>query len=95
MGQFTAFVYQEDRRFRIVVDGLGSGSAWSLFEAEDVARRIIERHVRASYPERSLSAVDTAVGAMNFHIEVVRSDGSRERRQLWLRTERGPRDVNR
>lgn len=95
MGQFTAYVFQEERRYRVVVDGLGSGSAWSLFEAEDVARRMIERHVRASYPERTLSAAGAALGTMNFHIEIVRSDGSRERRELWLRTERGPREATR
>jgi hypothetical protein len=88
MGQFTAYVFQEERRFRIVVEGLGSDSATSLFEAEDAARRMIERHVRSSYPERGNSAPADALGAMNFQLEIVRSDGSRERRELWLRTGR-------
>jgi hypothetical protein len=84
MGQFTAYVFQEERGYRIVVEGLGSDSASSLFGAEDAARRLIERHVRASYPERGPSAPDDALGAMNFQLEIVRSDGSRERRELWL-----------
>ncbi len=94
MGQFTAYVFQEERRYRIVVDGLGTDSASSLFEAEDAARRLIERHVRASYPERGPAPPADALGVMNFQLEIVRSDGSRERRELWLRTERslrGPR----
>jgi hypothetical protein len=86
MGQFTAFVFQELRQYRIVVDGLGSDTAASLFEAEDAARRMIERHVRASYPERAGAPPADALGAMNFQLEIVRSDGSRERRELWLRT---------
>ncbi|MFZ0830482.1 MAG: hypothetical protein WCB18_03465 [Thermoplasmata archaeon] len=85
MSQFTAYLFQEERRYRILVDGLGSESARSLFEAEDAARRLIERHVRASYPERRPSTPDDALGAMNFQLEIVRADGSRERRELWLR----------
>jgi hypothetical protein len=88
MGQFTAYVFQEASRYRIVVDGLGSEMARSLFEAEDAARRLIERHVRASYPERGPSSPPDALGAMHFQLEIVRSDGTRERRELWLRTER-------
>jgi len=86
MGQFTAYVFQEEGRYRVVIDGLGTDSAASLFEAEDAARRLIERHVRASYPERGPSAPVDALGAMNFQLEIVRSDGSRERRDLWVRT---------
>jgi hypothetical protein len=86
MGQFTAYVFQEAHRYRIVVDGLGSDTATSLFGAEDAARRMIERHVRASYPERGRAAPTDALGTMNFQLEIVRSDGSRERRELWLRT---------
>jgi hypothetical protein len=86
MGQFTAYVFQEARQYRIVVDGLGSDTASSLFGAEDAARRMIERHVRASYPERGRASPVDALGAMNFRLEIVRSDGSRERRELWLRT---------
>jgi hypothetical protein len=89
MGQFTAYVFQEERRYRVVVDGLGSDTAASLFEAEDAARRLIERHVRASYPERGPSPPVDALGAMHFQLEIVRSDGSRERRELWLNTGRG------
>jgi hypothetical protein len=85
MGQFTAYVFQEDRRFRIVIEGLGTDSASSLFEAEDAARRLIERHVRASYPERDTASPPDALGTMNFQLEIVRSDGSRERRELWFR----------
>jgi hypothetical protein len=88
MGQFTAYVFQEERRYRIIVEGLGTESAASLFEAEDAARRLIERHVRASYPERGGTPPSDALGAMNFSLEIVRSDGSRERRELWLRTVR-------
>jgi hypothetical protein len=88
MGQFTAYVFQEERRYRIVIEGLGSDSASSLFEAEDAARRLIERHVRASYPDRGPMTPADALGAMNFQLEIVRSDGSRERRELWLHTSR-------
>jgi hypothetical protein len=91
MGQFTAYVFQEEQGYRIVIDGLGTDSATSLFGAEDAARRLIERHVRASYPERGPTAPLDALGAMNFQLEIVRSDGSRERRELWLRTGRGNR----
>lgn len=90
MGQFTAYVFQEDRRYRVVVDGLGTESARSLFEAEDAARRLIERHVSASYPERPTALPEDSLGAMNFQLEIVRRDGTRERRELWLRT-RPPR----
>lgn len=90
MGQFTAIVFQEDRQFRVVVDGLGSDVAGSLFEAEEIARRLIERHVRASYPLRPPFAPDDALGSMHFQLEVVRSDGIRERRELWMRS-RHPR----
>lgn len=86
MGQFTAYVFQETGRFRIIVDGLGAETASSLFEAEDAARRLIERHVRASYPERRGDPPADALGMMNFQLEIVRSDGSRERRKLWLRS---------
>jgi hypothetical protein len=88
MGQFTAYVFQEEGRYRIVVEGLGTDVATSLFAAEDAARRLIEKHVRASYPERAPSAPADALGAMNFQLEIVRADGSRERRELWLRSER-------
>jgi hypothetical protein len=88
MGQFTAYVFEEDGRYRIVVEGLGTDSARSLFEAEDAARRLIERHVHASYPERGTPAPADALGSMNFQLEIVRSDGSRERRELWLRSGR-------
>jgi hypothetical protein len=88
MGQFTAFVFQEERGYRVLVDGLGTESARSLFEAEDAARRLIERHVLASYPNRKPSTPDDALGAMNFQLEIVRADGSRERRELWLRLQR-------
>jgi hypothetical protein len=84
MGQFTAYVFQEEGQYRIVIDGLGSDTALSLFEAEDAARRLIERHVRASYPDRGPVAPTDALGAMNFQLEIIRSDGSRERRELWL-----------
>lgn len=87
MGQFTATVFQEERRYRVVVDGLGAGAAGSLFEAEDVARRLIERHVRASYPDRTPAAPGDALGAMSFRLEIVRSDGTRERRELWVRSQ--------
>ena len=90
MGQFMAYVFQEARQYRIVVEGLGSDSAASLFEAEDAARRLIERHVRASYPERGGTPPPDSLGTMNFQLEIVRSDGSRERRELWLRTGRAP-----
>lgn len=86
MSQFTAVVFQEDRRYRVVVDGLGMETAESLFEAEDSARRMIERHVRASYPERAPAAPEDALGAMSFRLEIVRSDGTRERRELWVRS---------
>ncbi|MCI4353565.1 MAG: hypothetical protein L3K14_09345 [Thermoplasmata archaeon] len=86
MSQFTAVVFQEDRRYRVVVDGLGMESAGSLFEAEDAARRLIERHVRASYPERAHVPPEDAIGAMSFRLDVVRSDGTRERRELWVRS---------
>jgi len=95
MSQFTAYVFQEDRRYRVLVDGLGTESARSLFEAEDAARRLIERHVRASYPERRPSAPGDALGAMNFQLEIVRADGTRERRELWLRIEKPRRARNR
>lgn len=95
MGQFTAFVFQEERRYRVVVEGLGTDFARSLFEAEDTARRLIERHVRASYPERDPSAPDDVLRAMNFRLEIVRSDGSRERRQLGWRTGTVPRNRKR
>ncbi|MGC2289093.1 MAG: hypothetical protein WA688_04475 [Thermoplasmata archaeon] len=88
MGQFTAFVFQEEGRYHVVVDGLGTDVALSLFEAEDAARRLIERHVQASYPERRPSVPADALGMMSFQLEIVRSDGSRQRRELWLRTER-------
>jgi len=88
MGQFTALVFQEERGYRVVVEGLGTGTARSLFEAEDAARRLIEQHVRASYPEREPGSPEDALGAMNFRLEIVRSDGSRERRELWLRNQR-------
>ena len=91
MAQFTALVYREDDLYRVVVDGLGTDSARSLFEAEDVARRLIERHVGASYPERMPPPPADALGAMRFRLEIVRSDGSRERRELWLRIAGAPR----
>ena len=91
MAQFTAHVFQEGRRYRVVVEGLGFESARSLFEAEDAARRLVERHVRVSYPERPPTRPDDALGAMGFRLEVVRSDGTQERRELWLRSQRpGP-----
>jgi hypothetical protein len=90
VAQFTAYVFQESGRYRVVVDGLGTDLALSLFEAEDAARRMIERHVRASYPVRGPAPPVDAVGAMNFRLEIVRSDGSRERRELWLRLARPP-----
>lgn len=68
----------------MVVEGLGSGTAISLFEAEDVARRLIERHVRSSYPDRTPMTPSDASGSMQFRLEIVRSDGIRERRELWL-----------
>jgi hypothetical protein len=88
MGQFTAHVFEEEGRYRVVVDGLGADWARSLFEAEDAARRLIERHVHASYPERGTPAPADALGSMNFQLEIVRSDGSRERRELWLQSSR-------
>jgi hypothetical protein len=88
MGQFRAYVFEEEGRYRVVVEGLGTDSARSLFEAEDTARRLIERHVRASYPERGTPEPTDALGTMNFQLEIVRSDGSRERRELWLRSGR-------
>lgn len=88
MGQFTAYVFQEERRYRVVVEGLGTDTAESLFGAEDAARRLIERHVRSSYPDREPLPAGGALGAMNFELEIVRSDGTRERRELWLRRER-------
>ncbi len=85
MGNFTAVIFQEGRCYRVVVDGLGGGEARSIFEAEDVARRLIETHVVTSYPEREIPAPADAVGRMNFRIEIVRSDGTSERRELWFR----------
>lgn len=89
MPQFTAYVFQEGLRYRVVVDGLGSDLALSLFGAEDAARRLIDRHVRASYPNRVVAPPGDAVGAMTFQLEIIRADGRRERRELWIRT-RGP-----
>lgn len=86
MGQFTAYVFPEDEFYRVVVDGLGTALAISLFEAEDIARRLIERHVRSSYPDRAPGAPSDALGSMQFHLEIVRSDGVRERRELWIRS---------
>lgn len=88
MPQFTAYVFQEDLRYRVVVEGLGTETALSLFGAEDAARRLIERHVRASYPSRVIAPPRDAAGAMTFELEIVRSDGRRERKELWLRTRR-------
>jgi hypothetical protein len=88
MGQFAAYVFEEERRYLVVIDGLGAEWAASLFEAEDVARRLIERSVRTSYPDRREAVPADALGAMNFRLEIVRSDGSRERRELLLRTNR-------
>ena len=91
MPQFRALLFPEEGGYRVVVEGLGGDSARSLFEAEDAARRLIERHVRASYPERTWIELGEALGAMNFQLEIVRSDGSRERRELWLRSVRSAR----
>jgi len=85
MAQFTAYVYQGDREYRVVVEGLGAAVARSLFEAEELARRLIEQQVRAAYPLRRAPAPSDALGAMNFDLEIVRADGTRERRELWLR----------
>lgn len=91
MPQFRALLFPEDGGYRVVVEGLGGDSARSLFEAEDIARRLIERHVRASYPDRTWLELGEALGAMHFQVEIVRSDGRRERRELWLRSDHSAR----
>lgn len=98
MPQFRALLFPEEGGYRVVVEGLGGDSAQSLFEAEDIARRLIERHVRASYPDRTWSELGEALGAMHFQLEIVRSDGRRERQELWLRSNHSaqpPRGVRR
>jgi hypothetical protein len=86
MSQFTAVVFQEHRGYRVVIDGLGCEVAHSLFEAEELARRLIERHLLASYPERISVRPEDAVGTIQFRLKIIRSDGSRERRELWMRS---------
>jgi hypothetical protein len=85
MVHFTAAVFHEGRRLLVAIEGVGQVEARSLFEAEDLARRLIEWHVGAAYPDRTIPSNPESLGALNFRIEIVRSDSPRERRRLWAR----------
>ena len=85
MTQFTATLFRDGRNVLVTVDGVGQVGARSILEAEEVARRLIEWHVFAAYPERNAASSEDALGTMNFRIDIVRSDSPRERRQLWAR----------
>lgn len=98
---FTAAIFAEGSAYRVVIEGFGEAEARSLFEAEEIARRLIEWRVGSSYPDRDPPAPPgDAVGVMRFHLSVVRSDDLAQRRELWRRFEavrreyglgRGPR----
>ncbi|HYK94119.1 MAG TPA: hypothetical protein VEY07_08795, partial [Thermoplasmata archaeon] len=72
MAQFFAYVFREMGGYRVFVEGIADVHADSLADAERQARRVIERAVFASHPERDPQPAPNAAALVELELRLVR-----------------------